>query len=187
MGRLTAPFHLDFWVLADMIMISSSITKRPSRFDRKHLFPNPNLEERVMYAQFWRRKLIGDDHEQDFDTKMELNIPEIMDGANIEFPEKMCPAIAKITDLFSFAYMQEAFVAALLAIAMEENEACEDSNFVMVEAQPDRMLDDEPLHETSGDSDDDLDKYVLWREIKKQIKILRDQLGHLENNLAYAD
>src|SRR6201995_2072632 len=99
-----------------MVMILSSITKRPSRFDRKHLFPNPNLEERVMYAQFWRRKLLGDNHEDEFDLKMEVDVPDMMGGADVEFPEKLCPAIAKITDLFSFAYMQEAFVATLLAI-----------------------------------------------------------------------
>ena len=50
-----------------------------------------------MYSQFWQRKL--------------------RDNKEIEFPDKLCVAIADITHDFSFAYMQEAFVAALLALA----------------------------------------------------------------------
>lgn len=49
------------------------------------------------YCRFWRRKLD--------------------DGEDVEFPEVLDKAIARITEGFSFAYMQEAFVASLLAIA----------------------------------------------------------------------
>ena len=73
--------------------------KRPSRFDRKYYFPNPNVDERVAYCHFWQRKL--------------------SDNKDIDFPDKLCRAIADITNDFSFAYIQEAFVAALLIIARD--------------------------------------------------------------------
>ena len=114
--------------------LDPGISKRPSRFDRKYLFPDPNFEQRVQYCKFWQGKL--------------------SDNENIEFPDELCAAIAKITDKFSFAYIQEAFVAALLAIAAEE--------------------DDEET--TMAEKDDELDRYLLWRQIKKQVQILREEM-----------
>jgi transitional endoplasmic reticulum ATPase len=73
----------------------------------------------------------------------------------------MCDAIAKITDKFSFAYMQEAFIAALLAIATSEK--------------------DPQVNGDSGD-DDGLEKNILWKEIKKQIKILREEMDNKATN-----
>lgn len=127
------------FVVAILLTVSSShldrldpgISKRPSRFDRKYLFPNPNHEQRVMYAQFWQRKL--------------------KDNKEIEFPDKLCEAVSSITDGFSFAYMQEAFVASLLALATNNKE--------------------------EERRDTDLDKLPLWQQLKKQIKILRDELN----------
>lgn len=120
---LTVPLsHLD--------RLDPGISKRPSRFDRKYLFPNPNHEQRVKYAQFWQAKL--------------------KDNKDVEFPDKLCEAVSSITDGFSFAYMQEAFVASLLALAVSEKE--------------------------EGHHDTDLDKLPLWQQLKKQIKILRDEL-----------
>lgn len=118
--------------------LDPGLTKRPSRFDRKYLFPLPSNDERVLYCEFWRNKLKS--------------------KKTIEFPEKLCPAIADVTDGFSFAYLQEAFVATLLELAHSEDDS------------------------ESSDSEDDegdgtpLDRYELWRVIKKQIKILRDQM-----------
>lgn len=80
--------------------LDPGIAKRPSRFDRKFYFPDPNEEQRAAYAHFWQGKL--------------------KDNEDIEFPDALCKAIAGITDGFSFAYMQEAFVAALLALAAKE-------------------------------------------------------------------
>lgn len=129
--------------------LDPGIAKRPSRFDRKYLFPDPNLEERVQYCEFWRRKLT--------------------DNESIEFPAKLNRAIALITENFSFAYMQEAFVAALLAIAGEEND---DQEMQEVE-EP--LLDQDDLILVR--KDDDLDRYLLWRQMKIQIEILRAELG----------
>ncbi len=123
--------------------------KRPSRFDRKYYFPDPNLEERTAYSRFWQSKLA--------------------DNKDIEFPDKLCVAIAKITDGFSFAYMQEAFVAALLAIARRS------PGFQEIEGVLIHEMDDGWVGVAGGSNDDDdLDDLILWVEIKKQVKILRE-------------
>ena len=117
--------HLD--------QLDPGLSSRPSRFDRKYLFPLPDLEERILYCEYWRKKLA--------------------DKPAIKFPQRLCPAIAGITDDFSFAYLKEAFVATLLVIAGNRSE-------------------DE---DTSGGGDD-LDEYELWREIKNQVRLLRDEM-----------
>ena len=148
--------------------LDPGISKRPSRFDRKYLFPDPNLEERVAYCAYWRKKLEDND--------------------DIEFPEKMEWAIAGITKGFSFAYIQEAFVAALLTIAngdagdkmkkatvvtcgchMMDCSAC-------MSAQQWRTWALSGCRALEDGDDDDLDQYVLWRELKKVVKALRDEL-----------
>ena len=138
--------------------LDPGLSNRPSRFDRKYLFPLPNKHERTLYARFWQRKV----HKSD---------------AKIPFPEEMCDAIADITADFSFAYMQEAFVAALLTIAREgaEDEAgfegCEDLDDLTQRLTMGNTVG------TSEDPHDDLNGYKLWRVIKAQIHNLRDQIG----------
>jgi transitional endoplasmic reticulum ATPase len=117
--------------------LDPGISKRPSRFDRKYLFPNPNEPQRVAYAHYWQKKLES--------------------NKDVDFPDALCEAIASITDGFSFAYIQEAMVASLLAIAARGGSD----------------------HESSGDGD--LDKLILWREVQKQVKILRDEMGDEED------
>jgi len=128
--------HLD--------QLDAGLSSRPSRFDRKYLFPLPSEGERNLYCQFWRERLIK--------KKVE-----------VEFPKRICPAAAMITDGFSFAYMQEAFVATLLAIAQGRTD----------------ILNDEEVEKTEGDGGKrDLDDYELWRELKKTIKALRNDMGN---------
>lgn len=128
--------HLD--------QLDAGLSSRPSRFDRKYLFPLPSEGERNLYCQFWRERLMK--------KKVE-----------VEFPMRICPAVALITDGFSFAYMQEAFVATLLAIAQGRSDA----------------LDDEEVRKAEEDGGDDhLDDYELWRELKKTIKGLRDDMSN---------
>lgn len=118
--------------------LDPGLAKRPSRFDRKYLFPMPSEHERTLYAQFWRHKL--------------RNKP------SIEFPSRLCPAIAKITDGFSFAYMQEAFIATLLVIA--------------------RDVDVEAVGEEKKTQDDDggIGGLLLWKVFQEQVKILREDM-----------
>lgn len=120
--------HLD--------QLDPGLSSRPSRFDRKYLFPLPSTEERVLYCEYWRSKLAS--------------------KPSIKFPKKLCPAIADITEDFSFAYLKEAFVATLLVIAGNRSE--------------------DSIRGGGDDEGGDLDDYELWREMKKQVKALRDDM-----------
>lgn len=155
-------------------LLDPGISKRPSRFDRKYLFPNPDMDQRVQYCEFWRHKL--------------------MDNEEIEFPVKLNKAIVSITKGFSFAYMQEAFVAALLEIAKAGED--EGKGKEKQESKGDEF-GWEPCNSfpswghtcncwsqgcecerrANALGDEDLDKYILWREIKKVVKTLREELG----------
>lgn len=156
--------------------LDPGIAKRPSRFDRKYLFALPVREERVQYAQYWRKKLSG--------------------NKKIAFPEVLCGMIADITDAFSFAYMKEAFVAALLVIVVSKGDSGGESA-----GEPKRVFIEEQVAAVKqllfignnvvfgnsvviGGSDDDHDgrkqagKTPLWKEIQRQVKILRDEMDN---------
>ncbi|KAL8937008.1 MAG: hypothetical protein Q9216_004637 [Gyalolechia sp. 2 TL-2023] len=117
--------------------LDPGLSSRPSRFDRKYLFPLPSEHERTLYCEYWRDKLKS--------------------KPAIKFPRKLSPAIAGITKDFSFAYLQEAFVATLLAIAGHRSE--------------------DGVRGGGDDEGGDLDDYELWREMKNQVKALRDDMG----------
>lgn len=181
--------------------LDPGIAKRPARFDRKYLFPDPGRKERVMYAQFWQGKLKS--------------------NKAIAFPDELCGKMADITDGFSFAYLQEAFVATLMAIASsqadEQNVWTEvrscDTSSVQKAGCPDGTPTSDDITdgirrlmktrfglnprsqcaapETQGDSDwfhveddeaefgdggdgNDLDDLVFWVEFQKQVAILRE-------------
>lgn len=123
--------------------LDPGLSSRPSRFDRKYLFPLPSVDERELYCEYWRQKLKS--------------------KPAIKYPRKLCPAIAGITADFSFAYLQEAFIATLLAIAGHRSE--------------------EDIRRRGGPNDGDdeggnLDSFELWREMKRQVKALRDDMGN---------
>ncbi|KAI4248239.1 MAG: hypothetical protein L6R42_009355, partial [Xanthoria sp. 1 TBL-2021] len=132
---------------------------------------------------FWRKKLGASDEDEkrneDGGTSGEQN-PEV------EFPKTLCKAIASITAGFSFAYIQEAFVASLLAIAANEGEAA-DAGGSEVEVEAHKVAASIPWEGRwdTGDQDRDLDRFILWREMKKQVKILREELdeGGEENEI----
>ncbi|KAF2454821.1 P-loop containing nucleoside triphosphate hydrolase protein [Lineolata rhizophorae] len=142
--------------------LDPGLSKRPSRFDRKYLFSLPSKEQRVKYCEHWHDKLRS---------------------KPIEFPHKLCEPIAEITYDFSFATLQEAFVSTLLVLAREET--------------PDGAGDPrgEGYQETSGaggenavwsgeaDGGDDLERYELWRVIKQQVAILREDMDHEEGSV----
>lgn len=110
--------------------LDPGIAKRPSRFDRKYIFENPSKGERVQYAEYWREKLKGNN--------------------KVNFPEVMSAKVADLTGGFSFAYMKEAFVAALLVIVAREDK--------------------------KGGGGDGLSDNLLWKELKKQIEALRKEM-----------
>jgi transitional endoplasmic reticulum ATPase len=141
--------------------LDPGISKRPSRFDRKYYFSDPYFDQRVQYAKYWQGKL--------------------RDNKTVEFPDELCPAVAKITDGFSFAYMQEAFVASLLAIARRGNKSA-------LEADIETFLWSgvkDPAREAIlanysasrvRNADPSLEDLVLWQEIQKQVKLLKDEM-----------
>jgi transitional endoplasmic reticulum ATPase len=152
--------------------LDPGIAKRPSRFDRKYYFPNPDYDQRVQYAKFWQGKL--------------------KDNKDLDFPDELCPKIAEITPKFSFAYMQEAFVASLLAIASRGGKSVEEadreaerwagpqdpmkSTIGTLHTNFARRLPFGDISTPASDSDSDLDKLELWKEMKKQVKILREEM-----------
>lgn len=64
--------------------------------------------------------------------------------------------------------MQEAFIATLLAIAKEHLEG-EDAA---------RGRNQHGQHDDDGDGGDDLDEFELWRIMKEQVKMLRDEMDN---------
>ncbi|KAK4184674.1 putative proteasome-activating nucleotidase [Podospora australis] len=77
--------------------LDPAIAKRPSRFDRKYLFKLPDEEIRTAYARYWKQKL--------------ADKPSVRD-----FHDDICPLVAKMTEGFSFAYLNELFISSLLAL-----------------------------------------------------------------------
>jgi len=77
--------------------LDPGISKRPSRFDRKYHYRVPGHHERILYCEYWRTKL--------------------QKRNDIDLSDEVCNIVAKLTEDFSFAYMKELFVQALLAIA----------------------------------------------------------------------
>jgi len=152
--------------------LDPGIAKRPSRFDRKYYFPNPDYDQRMQYAKFWQGKL--------------------KDNKDLDFPDELCGKIAEITPKFSFAYMQEAFVASLLAIAARGGKSVEEadrdakrwagpqdpmkSTTGTLHTNFARRLPFGDIYDPASEPDSDLDKLELWQEMKKQVKILREEM-----------
>ncbi|EPS39941.1 hypothetical protein H072_6336 [Dactylellina haptotyla CBS 200.50] len=80
--------------------LDPGIIKRPSRFDRKYLFDNPDEDGRTAYVEYWRKKLA--------DTP-------------IDFTDDLVKDLVGMMKDFSFAYMKEAFVSTLLMLAGGRN------------------------------------------------------------------
>ncbi|KAK5078393.1 hypothetical protein LTR64_003196 [Lithohypha guttulata] len=154
--------------------LDPGIAKRPSRFDRKYLFPDPDLEQRIKYCRYWQKKL--------------------EDNKDVEFPDLLLRPIARKTDGFSFAYIQEAFVSTLLKLASNPDRSggpedrnvntfssdMDEEELVLIE-QEDALTSERKSAAAVYDyratgNEDDLDKYLLWREIKVQIANLRQEL-----------
>lgn len=75
--------------------LDASMLDRPSRFDRKYHFPLPTAALRTRYVEIWRGKLRG----------------------RVSISDATALRIVEDSDGFSFAYLQELFISALLRIA----------------------------------------------------------------------
>ncbi|KAK0468145.1 P-loop containing nucleoside triphosphate hydrolase protein [Desarmillaria tabescens] len=82
--------------------LDPGLNSRPSRFDRKFLFDDPDQDERTLYARYWQKKL--------------------QTNKEISFPDSLVDEVAIATDRFSFAYLKEAFVSSLVTLAGYEGE-----------------------------------------------------------------
>ncbi|KAL9126694.1 MAG: hypothetical protein Q9217_004291 [Psora testacea] len=121
--------------------LDAGISKRPSRFDRKYHFALPATPERIQYCEYWRAKLSK--------------------NSSIELPPQISSAIASITEGFSFAYLQEAFVSALLSIVQTK------------EAAESLKADDRPEGPTTSEN---LETNPIWQAMNKQVQTLRKEM-----------
>lgn len=104
--------------------LDPGISKRPSRFDRKYHYKIPGHRERILYAEYWKKKL-------------EKN-------SSVDFDPAICEVVAKLTDGFSFAYLKELFVQTLLTIVggrANDMESEEDEDVVVVAERPENSVD----------------------------------------------
>ena len=104
--------------------LDPGISKRPSRFDRKYHYKIPGHRERVLYADYWKKKL-------------EKN-------SNVDFDPKICEVVAKLTDGFSFAYLKELFIQTLLTIVggrAHDVENSDEDDVVVVAEKPENSVD----------------------------------------------
>ena len=94
--------------------LDGAIANRPSRFDRKYLFDDPDEHERRLYCAYWQEKLESNERAQ--------------------FPDELADEIAKLTDGFSFAYLKEAFVSTLIHMAGNSDAKFEETLKAQVKA-----------------------------------------------------
>ena len=142
--------------------LDPGIAKRPSRFDRKYFFDVPTRDERIQYSEYWRNKL--------------------KDNKKVDFPKEMSARVADITGDFSFAYMKEAFVAALLVIVAKGDEKIKfrhRGEYVFPRPKPNvsqlirhSFLDLAVLTSRISPLSDN----ILWKEIKRQVENLRKEM-----------
>ena len=116
--------------------LDPAIAKRPSRFDRKYHFKIPGEEERRLYAEYWRSKL----------TKNET----------VDFPEELAGIVAQLTEGFSFAYLKELFVMALLSLVR----GFKGDDFEIVDAEEAASADEEDPDKDVAAADDKKDTDV---------------------------
>ena len=133
--------------------LDPSITKRPSRFDRKYRFDLPSHEDRVRYAQFWRSKLSR--------------------NKKVAFPESLSQAFADQTEGFSFAYLKEVFITSLLLIVGAQREGLDVPEGL---DEDDTGINGVEVHGNSGHVGEGL----LGRVIGKQVKVLRNEMEEAE-------
>jgi transitional endoplasmic reticulum ATPase len=136
--------------------LDPAISKRPSRFDRKYHFQIPSFEERKLYCEFWRKKLV--------------------DSELVDFDPALNAVIAGLSEGFSFAYLKELFVIALLTIARgghvdEEDEGKSETSTetVMVEHEV------EPVAETAVKEGSDAKTETGGTEGKEKAIVCEDK------------
>jgi transitional endoplasmic reticulum ATPase len=160
--------------------LDPAISKRPSRFDRKYHFKVPGEEERRLYTDYWRQKLLKNE--------------------TVEFPEELCGVIAQLSEGFSFAYLKELFVMTLLGLVRGFKEEdfeiveAESSTDEDVTATPEETEDvctckakcatcEKPLPLAGGKKEDEATETKEEVEKNKSVMPTVDVPAHLQDNL----
>lgn len=134
-----------------MDKLDAGISKRPSRFDRKYHFALPATEERIKYCEYWRTKLA-------------------ISSSNLSIPPAFSSAVANTTEGFSFAYLQEAFITALLSIVRSRLPAAE-------KWKSTGMGSGSLEVPSSAEAEVGLlEKNPVWRAIKHQVEVLKKEM-----------
>ncbi|EHK96700.1 putative Uncharacterized ATPase YjoB [Glarea lozoyensis 74030] len=139
--------------------LDPAITKRPSRFDRKYHFKLPDEYERCAYIQFWQSKLR--------ETDM------------VHFPDELCSIVARMSENFSFAYMKELFVMALLSIARGGTGDEDTEKPVMVRRADALAPVESGREEDEDDEEDDEDQIHQKKHVIPDVEVLQS----LQNNV----
>ena len=141
--------------------LDAGISKRPGRFDRKYHFNLPTAIERAQYCDYWALKLSK--------------------NKSISFPPSLSHAIASITDSFSFAYLKEAFIAALLVLVATQRAERAGVKAAEEPSQP----DDKRAEASAGDKE--LEDNQLWRLLRKQVQTLRTEMSESHKSVMDAE
>ncbi|KAI9836884.1 MAG: hypothetical protein M1819_001049 [Sarea resinae] len=118
--------------------LDPGLSKRPSRFDRKYRFSHPSFEQRKLYCEQWSNKLSS--------------------NPAVATPSTVPEHIASVTDGFSYAYLKEAYLGALLTLLRES-------------------VDDSTAH---VEEEDDQKWGRLGNMLQKQVAILRAEMAEAE-------
>ena len=89
---------------------------------------------------------------------------------SLRLPHKISAAIANITEGFSFAYLQEAFVTALLSIVQTQRK----TTFKRSDAEKSKV-------------DDDLESKSVWQAISQQVQTLRNEMKDSKKSVQDAE
>ena len=172
-----------------MDKLDAGISKRPSRFDRKYHFALPTTHERAQYVEHWRwvkflqtmsfiyliRSPAAQSHEYSpppaADTKS-VRAKLLRIQPNLALPTNLSTAIAKITDGFSFAYLQETFVSALLSLARSGSSPVNTST----QNAPNSSNAAPSTPSPQISSSESLEANPVWQAIKSQVETLRKEM-----------
>lgn len=150
--------------------LDPAISKRPSRFDRKYHFKLPAETERAAYCEYWRGQLAK--------------------NPSIDFPSSLSPAIAKMTDGFSFAYLKELFITALLVIVGDhhqdnKHESLDNGNDTNLETEDNGTAGVNGYNGGQSDANgicDEVKSNLLIRIISDHVQTLKSEMDSTEQS-----
>jgi transitional endoplasmic reticulum ATPase len=141
--------------------LDTSITKRPSRFDRKFHFKAPSEQERRLYCQYWQAKLESNPY--------------------IDFTYEACQAVAAATEGFTFAYLKELFVQTLLVYI---SGGADDTEVAASLEQVDTHEEDEGTEYSAVKLTKRLEANQFYQTLRQKIEALAEDLEAEDSKIA---